>query len=155
MANFNNLLKELVNMNKRLRIIEAVLQTKSLFVRETWLQMIPQWQNNWTDSATYVDIDGALNAINFNDWPDHSWYFEIIAKTDDGIGYYRLYNVTTGVAISGSEVSTSSTTPVRLRSGSLPKPVGTNVIKVQYKKTGGAVSNYANAIMSRSVFRID
>jgi hypothetical protein len=156
MASFNDLLKNIANIDKRLRILEAVLQTKSLFVRETWLQMHPQWDNSWTELNTYQDVLGSINSINFDDWPDHSWYFEMIGKTDAGTGYFQLYNVTDGVAISGSEISTTSTTPIRLRSSSLSKPSGTKVIKIQHKVVGGDGSTeYVNSIMSRSVFRID
>lgn len=132
-----------------------ILSSDFSFVKETWLQMIPQWQNSWTTNTFYSDVDGALNSINFTDWPDHAWYWEHICKTDANTGSYQLYNVTTSAAVSGSELTTTSTVPVRLRTGSLTKPSGTNSIKVQHKISSTNGSQYANSIMSRSVFRID
>lgn len=135
---------------------QLIMSSDFAYVRETWLQMHPQWDNSWTNLNTYQDVSGALNSINFDDWPDHSWYFEMIGKTDAGTGYYQLYNVTTSSIVTGSEISTSSTVPIRLRSNSITKPSGTNVIKIQHKIVGGNGSTeYVNSIMSRSVFRID
>ena len=128
---------------------------RAVFTREVWLQGHPQWTDSWTVNSTYTDVPGAVSSLNFDDFSDHEFRFEMIGKTDAGTGYYRLYNTTTGAAVLGSEVSTTSTAAVRVRSGSIPKPAGTNVLKIQHKITGGNGSDeYVDSIMSRLVFRL-
>ena len=134
---------------------DLIMSSDFSFVKEVWLPMHPQWDNSWTQSDTYVDVTGALNTIDFADWPDHTWYFEMIGKTDDGTGSYQLYNNTTAAAVTGSEITTTSTSAVRIRSSACTKPTGANVIIIQHKQTGGGGTGYVNSIMSRSVFRID
>lgn len=123
--------------------------------KEIWLPMHPQWTDSWTQNDSYTDVEGSTNSINFTDFPDHTWYFEMLGKTDDGTGSYQLYNSTAAAAVASSEITTTSTTIVRLRSGSLTKPSGTNTIKIQHKQTGGGGAGFVNSVMSRSVFRID
>ncbi|HEY8766057.1 MAG TPA: hypothetical protein VIP09_02145 [Dehalococcoidia bacterium] len=49
-----------------------------------------------------------------------AYYFEaIIATTSGGTGHARLYNVTDSVAVTGSDVTSSSTTPDRQRSSAI------------------------------------
>lgn len=125
------------------------------FAKEVYLPLHPQWDNNWTAGSTYVDVEGSLAAINFDDWADHSWYFEMIGKVDGGTGYYRLYNITDGAEVDGSEITTTSTSFERIRSGSLTKPTGTKEFKIQHRQTGGGAGDLVNSAMSRSIFRID
>ena len=132
------------------------LATDLGIVKEVWLPLHPQWDNSWTTSDTYVDVSGSeVNSIDFADWTDHTWYFEIIGKTDDGTGSFQLYNVTAAAAVSGSEITTTSTSIVRIRSVAITKPTGVNTIKVQHKQTGGGGAGLVNSIMSRVIFRID
>lgn len=132
-----------------------IMSSDFSFVKETWLQMHPQWDNSWTANTTYTDVVGSLNVIDFDDWPDHNWYFEMIGKTDANTGYYRLYNITAGAAVAGSEISTTSTTPTRIRSSAITKPTGVNAIKIQHRISASGGADLVNSIMSRSVFRID
>jgi hypothetical protein len=133
-----------------------IMSSDFSYVREVWLQMIPQWDNSWTTNNTYTDVTGSINAINFDDWPDHTWYFEMIGKTDAGTGYYQLYNTTDDAAVTGSEISTTSTSVTRIRSSAITKLSGTKVIKIQHKVVGGdGATQYVNSVMARCVFRVD
>ena len=116
--------------------------------------MHPQWDNSWTASDTYVDVEGSINSIDFVDWLFHNWYFEMIGKTDGGTGSYKLVNTTLSADVTGSEITTTSTTIVRIRSGSMTKPTGVNTVKIQHKQTGGLGTDNVNSVMSRSVFRV-
>lgn len=123
---------------------------------EVYLPMHPQWTDSWTANSTYTDVVGSFGLINFNDWTTHNFYFEMIGKTNAGTGYYRLYNITTGQAVEGSEISTTSTTPERIRSGIIQKPTGQFAFKVQHKIDGGdGATQFVNSIMSRIVFRAE
>jgi hypothetical protein len=148
-AKLDSIIKQL---NDHQRILNnAFEQYKS----ETWLQMHPQWTDSWTTNSTYTDIQGSLGTINFDDWTGHTWYFEMIGKTDAGTGYYRLYNITTDEPVENSEISTTSTTATRIRSDILPKPDGEHEFKIQHRIDGGnGTTEYVNSMMSRMVFRI-
>lgn len=128
-------------------------QVKKL-IQESYIQGHPQWDNSWTQSDSYVDITGSLRQINFDDYKNNTYYFEMIAKVDDGTGYFQVMNADTSVALSGSELITTSTSPVRLRTGAVTKPTGTVNLKLQHKQTGGAGTGFVNSIMSSHVFRV-
>lgn len=51
-------------------------------------------------------------------WTSDVWYFEVFMKAVSGTVHARLHDTTTDVAVPGSEVSTTSTSYVRLRSTS-------------------------------------
>jgi len=124
---------------------------------ETWLApIIPQWDNSWTAANSYTDVIGSIFDVNFDDLKT-GWnvYFDIVGKTDAGTGYWRLYNVDDSVVVGNSEISTSSTTPVNIRSGALVLPTGTKTLKVQHKIVGGDGSTqYVNSIMGKLVVRL-
>lgn len=67
-----------------------ILSSDMYFPREFWYQLLPQWQNSWTNQSTYQDIDGAISSIDFDAFEGTSWYFEMVGKTDAGTGYYQL-----------------------------------------------------------------
>ena len=50
-------------------------------------------------------------------WKDVDWYVEYYMRADSGTFYARLYDVTAAAAVTGSDASTTSTTPVRIRVG--------------------------------------
>jgi hypothetical protein len=127
---------------------------RAVFTREVWLQGHPQWDSSWTNTSTYEAVIGSLNSITFTDFPDHEFYFEMVGFTDAGTGYWRLFNATDGVALEDSELSTTSTVPVRLRSAKIPKPSTTKSIIIEHKIVGGAGDDYVNSVMSRLVFRL-
>jgi hypothetical protein len=65
--------------------------------------------------------------------PTVTYYFEAVLKTSDAgfAAHARLYNVTTAAAISGSDISTTNTTPTRVRSAAITLTSGSNVYKAQ------------------------
>lgn len=82
----------------------------------------------------------------------------MVGFTDDGTGWWQLYNVTDGVVIAGSEISTTSTNssaPPLITTGELTKPTGTKIIKIQHKQTGGGGSGLVNSVMSSHLFSFD
>lgn len=127
----------------------------AIYVKEVWLPLHPQHTDRWTELGTYQDVVGSINSINFDDFPDHNIYFEMIGFTDAGTGFWRLYNNTASAVVASSEISTTSTSSVRIRSGVLPKPSGTAELKIQHYISGGdASTEFVNSVMSRLVFRL-
>ena len=111
------------------------------------------WENRLTDSSSYADVtDTEALDINFDKFTNYTGYFEVVAKTDDGTAYYQLYDKDATAAVTGSEVSTSSTSAVTARSGAFTAPSGTTTLSIQHKKTGGAGGNYANLISARIIW---
>jgi hypothetical protein len=97
-----------------------------------------------SDSSSYVDA-AYMSEVAMNDYLYGTVKFSVILKSDTpGTAYAQLYDVTNSVAITGSEVSTTSTVPVALSSGALTVGSGAGNIrlastmyKVQIKITGG------------------
>lgn len=131
---------------------QLILSPDFRFARETWLPLHPQWDNSWTTSTSYQAVSGSFAAVDFDDWQTHNIYLEVIGKVDGGTGFYHLYNITAAAIVANSEISTTSTTPVRLRSIALTKPTGINVFRLQHKLTGGGGGDFVNSVMSRIVF---
>ena len=126
---------------------------RAVFTREVWLQGHPQWNNSWTGSDTYEWLTGAFSTITFSDFPDHEFYFEMIGFTDAGTGHWGLYNITDGEILYESEITTTSTSPVRIRSGKITKPKGEVDLVIMQKVVGGG-GGYVNSVMSRLVLRL-
>ena len=122
---------------------------------EIWLgPIIPQWTDSWTLNNTYTDVGGSIFDINFDDLDGWYVYFSMVGKTDAGTGYWRLYNDDDSAEITDSEISTTSTTPVDLRSGALTLPSGTKTVKVQHKIVDGdGATEYVNSVMAKIVVR--
>lgn len=73
-----------------------------------------------TTSASYVLPDyPSYVQIDVSKYSDASYYYEVSLNTSAGTGYATLYNDTAAAAVSGGEVSTSSTSIVRVRSSAL------------------------------------
>lgn len=135
------------------------IKSKQSVGGETWLQLTPQYTNSWTNSTSYQYITGSFADINFEDWSNYNWYWEVIGFADGTANaVYRLYNDTDGTEVSSSEMTAtahSSTNPNILRSSMLTKLTGTKRFRVQVKRSGGSGSDYANCIMARIVFKIE
>ena len=127
----------------------------SVYTKEVWLPLHPQHTDRWTTNSTYTDVVGSINDINVDDFPDHDFHFEMVGFTDAGTGFWKLVNDTDSVDIGNSEITTTSTTSVRVRSVALPKPSGTKIIKIQHRiANGDGTSEFVNSVMSRGVFRL-
>jgi len=124
---------------------------------EIWLApIIPQWTDSWTTNSSFTDVTGSLFDVNFDDLTT-GWnvYFDIVGKTDAGTGSWQLYNVDDSVVVGNSVISTTSTTPVNIRSSALTLPAGTKTLKVQHKIVGGnGTTQYVNSIMGKLVVRL-
>lgn len=101
-------------------------------------------------SATYADIDGMLVDVDFDNWDDFDWYFDVVAKATSGETFVQIYNVDDTAIITGSEISTTNTSYNNIRSTKLTKLTGTKTLKIQIKNVGGGTSNLS---ICRFVFR--
>lgn len=52
-------------------------------------------------------------------WPGLTWYFEVDMRATAGVACARLWDITIGASVVGSEITTNSTTFVRQRSNAL------------------------------------
>lgn len=88
-------------------------------------------------APTYTEfgIQRSLNPADFGGSP--TVYLEVHMKASAGIAYARLYNVTDGAEVASSEVNTSSTTVVRVRSSALALAAGDKVYRVDFGGVAG------------------
>lgn len=126
-----------------------------IFAKEVPIQLHPQHTDRWTSNSSYTDVEGSLVEINFNDWPNHTMYLEVVGFTDAGTGFWDLYNITDSGIVTSSEISTTSTSSVRVRSSALGKLTGTKTFKLRHKIVGGGGGDLVNSVMSRVLFRAD
>lgn len=143
---------------KRIKDLEktvAGLRSNQNQVQETRIQGHPQHTDHWTQSNSYVDVEGSERPINFDKYKRFNWRLEMVGYVDGGTGFWKVVNVTDGVDIAGSEISTTSTSSTLITSSILPKPSGTKTIKIQHKQTGGAGSDFVNSVMSDHLFSFD
>jgi len=110
--------------------------------------------NTFTNVAPYVSIDDFLRKIDFSDWDDMEWYFEASFKAGTGTASVRLYNLTDVAAVSGSAISTTSTSYTSIRSSALTKPTGEKTFVVQYgHNPSGGGGDYINLTIATHIFR--
>lgn len=110
--------------------------------------------NTFTNVAPYVSIDDFLRKIDFSDWEDMEWYFEASFKAGTGTAYVRLRNLTDGAAVSGSVITTTSTSYTQVRSSAITKPTGTKTFVVQYgHDPSGGGSDFINLTIATHIFR--
>src|SRR5687768_13769338 len=73
-----------------------------------------------TTSSTYVAMARVCHAlIDTSKYTGGTYYYEAVIKTSAATGYATLWDETAGTAASGGEVTTTSTTVVRLRTAAL------------------------------------
>jgi len=110
--------------------------------------------NTFTNVAPYVSIADFLRKIDFSDWEDMEWYFEASFKAGTGTAYVRLYNQTDGAAVSGSVLTTTSTSYTQVRSSAITKPSGTKTFVVQYgHDPSGGGGDFINLTIATHIFR--
>lgn len=108
---------------------------------------IPISQSGATTSTEWQDISGSDFYVALVDYgTPKSVTFEANLKSANGSGpaYARLYNVTSGVAVSGSEVSSSSTSYTLKSSGGLNLWSGNNLYRVQIKSHDSQEASFGN-----------
>lgn len=86
-----------------------------------------------TTNPTYIYLDTSL-------YSGATYYFEAVLKTSAGTAYAMLYD-TAGNPISGTEVSTGSTSRVRVRSAAFT-PSSTGTYTVRIKNNGSNTTTY-------------
>jgi len=89
----------------------------------TAVEMVQQYINtlNTTTSTSYVDQDylNQFDPGNFKGGGTFTYFYEGTIKTTAGTAYSQLRNDTDAAAITGSEITTTSVSYVRVRSGNI------------------------------------
>jgi len=130
--------------NARIVIIQnanKITNTESQIPLETSIHLS-------TSSSSYVDIGSSewgFFLYTSSEWDGTlNFYYESNLRTDSGIGYSILYDDTASATVSGSEVSTSSTSFVRVRSGSFSL-TNSHVYKPRSKGDGSSTVTLIDA----------
>lgn len=100
--------------------------------------------------AQYTAYRGLSRRLDPADWSSAPTFrLEVHAFTSIASFDYqaRLYNVTDGAPVSGSEISSVATTLTRLRSGSFALPSGAKTYEVQYGGVVGGVYTTEDAVL--------
>ena len=126
-----------VNGVRDLELVHAY-NTESITDSDATYSQSYQWH-----SHPYLNFSGA----------NVSYYFESNIKTSAGTAYARLYNTTAGAAITGSEITTNSTSATRVRSADITPylPLTGNEIDVQLKNSA---TNTTTSIASSYVIQV-
>lgn len=95
-----------------------------------------------TASGTYVDVTNfSLVKIDTSQYDNGSFYYEAVFKASAGTAACQLYDNTGAAAVASSEITTTSTSPVRVRSGALTLTSGDD-FKDQFKCSGGNTNTF-------------
>lgn len=98
--------------------------------------------------TTYTAYKSLRREINPADWDGTvTGYLEVHGYPNGGTFKARLYNVTDAAAVSGSDVTSTTTSPTRLRSGSFSFASGTKVYEVQYGGDPGQEYHNTDAVL--------
>lgn len=110
--------------------------------------------NTFTNEAPHVAIDDWVRKIDFSDWEDMEWYFEASFKAGTGTASVQLYSLTDSAVVTGSTITTTSTSYVGVRSSSLTKPSGIKSFVVRYGHTpSGGGGDFINLTIATHIFR--
>ena len=101
-----------------------------------------------TYSTIYVDTDNPrkeIVMITTGNYVSPTYYFEAVMFSDasDFQVKAQLYDITAGAAVAGSEITTTSTLPVRVRSGGIVLVNG-HEYKIQLRSTNPGVGCYVS-----------
>lgn len=113
--------------------ISAVIQPTSAPNKTT--TYIPFSSSYSTMSTDWVDVTGDQAYIDLkNNYSADAYVtFEATIKATSGVAYARLFDSTHGIAVDGSEISTTSNAFTLVSSGKLNLWSGNNLYKVQIK----------------------
>lgn len=98
-----------------------------------------------TLSNSWTDLPGTDFYLAKSDYPGIlEVYLEVTLKLVNGNGtaYVRLFDATNGIAVTGSEVSTSSQTPKFVSSGKIYLWEGSNLYRIQAKSLTADTTSY-------------
>jgi hypothetical protein len=99
-------------------------------------QYIPIPGNGTTLENNWVDLPGTEFYISTDDYPTLiGAYFEANMRliNGNGLAYVRLFDITSGIEVWGSEVSTSSQSFTSVSSGKITIRMGTHLYRIQAK----------------------
>lgn len=101
-----------------------------------------------TTSTDWVDATGTDVYIDLaNDYGKNtyvSWEGFLSIANGNGKAFARLYDATHGIAVNGSEISTTNGTSTQVASGSLSLWAGRNLYRVQLKSLNSFVVTFAS-----------
>lgn len=102
-----------------------------------------------TNTAEFQSFAGIQRQLNPDDFGGTTFYLEVHGKTSSGASPMtaQLYNVTDSVYISGSSVSTSSTSKVRIRGTGFSLVAGNKIYEVRYGGNPGATYTLYDAVL--------
>jgi hypothetical protein len=92
-----------------------------------------------TTDPAYVYFDSSL-------YPNSTIYFEALMKTSAGTAYAQLYD-TAGNPVSGSEVTTTSTSATRVRSSAITLSTGTYTVRIKVNNGANTNTYYSSRII--------
>ena len=99
------------------------------------------FEHSFTGSATYVDNTGSEFKLNVDDFPGFDIAYEacMAVETSGRTAYSRIYNITDGSAVTGSEITSTAVgitnqSPEPVRSAALTFPSGEKNYIIQRKQ---------------------
>ena len=117
-------------------IVTTIIQQKVAAEKTRNVQYIPIPGSGSTLENKWVDLLGTEFYFSTNDYPNLvGAYFEANMKlmNGNGLAYLRLFDVTSGIEVWGSEISTNSQKFTSVSSGKLTIRNGTRLYRVQAK----------------------
>lgn len=107
----------------------------------------PSGGNITTTSATYVEQSAPrYRRIDTDQYSDAAYYYEAVIKTSAAAGYSALYT-TGGSEVTDSEVSTTSTSYVRLRSSAINPTTGDYTDRLKNDGTNTTTKKNARVVI--------
>ena len=120
--------------------------TKSGGSATTKTTYIPIGSTFSTRGADWMDVPGQVEVNTGEYGSAPSFYWEVSVKIGNSTGQVivRLFDTTNGIAVSLSELSSSSASYTNVSSSALPLWAGKNTYKVQIKSTSGEEATFAS-----------
>jgi len=128
--------------------------------QETYLDLATE--HFWTDSSTWTDDAevqlASVVSLTSTDFANCNIYFEFtgMVDTNGDESHMRIYNVTDGAEVSGSDINVTGVGTAnisRVRSSALTLATGTKIYRVEGRKINAGANN-ANFYMARLVFEV-
>ena len=95
----------------------------------------------------YSSDQGAHRVFTSANWTGGSFVFEVHMRAAVGTAYARLWDRTAGALVASSELSTTSTTKARVRSGALTLTDGHEYEAQFARSTGGKCGRWAAGLI--------
>jgi hypothetical protein len=86
---------------------------------------------------TWTTDEGTIQLFTSANYANVTFVFEATMKANAGTVYARAYNITDGAALASSQVSTTSATKVRVRSGTVT-PTDAKQYRAEFARDSGA-----------------